>query len=385
MKRIIPPLPLLAAMPRPPARSRGAAKPRLDLCLAEIVAGRNDSPTVADIACGLYGDSLLPAALHRKRRSTTTAVGCSGIASNACAASTASGAGEPSARTSGQPPRRPRNQRDYADEASSRDPQSSGHQARLELGARPVGNLRWAKRKGGAEYLATVATSASVHDAGGRSGCGLLPADRAFRTTSSRSCGAPRHAPRRSIIRPACGSRGRLTSRDASSNRRRWSTLPLRRSSPIWSAGSRRPKTPFALLMATTPTARWRARRCGPRRRWALRACLSVFLFFGAAPAVPHAGGRAAAAGGGCGRHGLCRPFPQTIFRLTGGFGNDDLAGLFRSPFLCGRHVRRTGSASAANAAYGSGARSLRRSTGALRTEGAGGLQGGRGRRDCLP
>ena len=45
---------------------------------------------------------------------------------------------------------------DYADEESSRDPEFSAKLS-VSLGAGPFGgNLRWAKRKGGAEYLSSV-------------------------------------------------------------------------------------------------------------------------------------------------------------------------------------------------------------------------------------
>ena len=154
MKRIIPLLPLLAAMLAASCSvARRCEAPRLDLP-AEIVAGRNDSLTVADIAWwDFYGDSLLRGIIERtldNNREMQAAAARVERMRRLYRIAQANRLPELSGSLLAD-----HETNDYADEASSRDPQFDiklGLSWELDL----WGNLRWAKRKGGAEYLATV-------------------------------------------------------------------------------------------------------------------------------------------------------------------------------------------------------------------------------------
>ena len=104
---------------------------------------------------------------------------------------------------------------DYAGEKSSRDP-GFGAKVTLSWELDLWGNLRWAKRKGGAEYLASVEDRRAMRMT-------LVASTSSRWITSCRSCGVRSLRAARDSIRCSCGSRA-VSPPKWSISRRRWST-----------------------------------------------------------------------------------------------------------------------------------------------------------------
>ncbi len=182
---------------------------------------------------------------------------------------------------------------DYADEASSRDPQFDiklGLSWELDL----WGNLRWAKRKGGAEYLATVGDERAMRMTlvaeAAAAYYRLIALDNELaivrRTLATR---------REGVYQARLRFEGGLTSETVFQQAK----VEYATTAALIPDLERRIETTenaLALLMGDYADRDDDGRQ--PARRHS----------FGAAPAAARrAGGRAAAAGGdGCGRHGLC-------------------------------------------------------------------------------
>ncbi len=329
MKRIIPLLPLLAAMLAASCSvARRCEAPRLDLP-AEIVAGRNDSLTVADIAWwDFYGDSLLRGIIERtldNNREMQAAAARVERMRRLYRIAQANRLPELSGSLLAD-----HETNDYADEASSRDPQFDiklGLSWELDL----WGNLRWAKRKGGAEYLATVGDERAMRMTlvaeAAAAYYRLIALDNELtivrRTLATR---------REGVYQARLRFEGGLTSETVFQQAKvEYATT----AALIPDLERRIETTENALALLMGDYADRKVARTPMRTETTMADSLPVGIpsvLLRRRPDVQAAEQRLQAAMAAAGMAYADR-FPRIVFRLTGGFENDDLAGLFRSPF----------------------------------------------------